>query len=111
MLARLTNNAYAEPTEKDALTDLTIGHLFGDIWNRSGLAVEQRSLVTCAILAALGREGNLRNHLRIACNLGIPRETLAELMVHVAYYSGWPTGVNGLNILKQVLAEMDGAKK
>jgi 4-carboxymuconolactone decarboxylase len=84
----------------------TMGHLFGDVWQDDRLAVEQRSLVTCAVLAALGRDAELRLHLRGARNLGIERDTLEAMLIHVAHYAGWPAGATGMRILDEVCETM-----
>lgn len=86
----------------------TMGHLFGDVWQGDELTLEQRSLITCAVLTALGRESELRLHARGARNLGIERDTLEAMMIHVAHYAGWPTGASGLRTLGDVWDEMDG---
>ena len=87
----------------------TMGHLFGDVWQDDRLALESRSLVTCAVLAALGRDAELRLHLRGARNLGHDRDTLEAMLIHVAHYAGWPAGATGLRILDEVWEQMDAA--
>lgn len=85
----------------------TMAHLFGDVWHGDALALEERSLVTCAVLVALGRDPELRLHVRGARNLGIERERLEAMMIQVAHYAGWPVGVSGLRALADVWDEMD----
>lgn len=85
----------------------TMGHLFGDVWQDERLPVEQRSLITCAVLAALGREGELRLHLRGARNLGLPDDVLEAMLIHVAHYAGWPAGASGLRLLDEVREAME----
>src|SRR3954447_9668676 len=63
---------------------------FGMIWSRPGLALRDRSLVTVAQLAALGRADELRAHLRGARNVGITREELVEVLMQTAVYAGVP---------------------
>ena len=43
---------------------ITVEHVFGNVWSRPGLAIEERSLATCAVLVALAREGEQRLHFR-----------------------------------------------
>ncbi len=85
----------------------TMGHLFGDVWQGDELSLEQRSLMTCTVLVALNREAELRLHLRGARNLGIERDVLEAMMIHVAHYAGWPVGASGLRTLGDVWDEMD----
>ena len=54
--------------------EYTVEHLFGEVWQGEELSIQERSLITCTILAALVREAQLRVHLTGAKNLGIPRE-------------------------------------
>ena len=87
----------------------TMGHLFGDVWQDERLALEQRSMITCAVLAALGRDAELRLHLRGARNLGIERDSIEAMLVHVAHYAGWPAGATGLRILDEVCEAIDAS--
>ena len=89
---------------------ITVENLFGDVWCRPGLELRERSMITVAALVVLGREPELRLHLRGALRVGISRESLTEMMIHLAHYGGWPTGVSGLRVLQEVLAEVDAAK-
>ena len=82
--------------------DYTVEHLFGDVWQGEALALEERSLVTCAVLTALAREPEQKVHFTGAKNLGIPREKLEEMITHIAHYSGWPTAVGALRSLNEV---------
>ena len=86
---------------------MTVEHVFGTVWSRPGLALEERSLATCAVLVALAREGEQRLHFRGARNLGIPRAKLEELITHVAHYAGWPVASSALRILNEVWGQMD----
>jgi 4-carboxymuconolactone decarboxylase len=87
----------------------TLGHLFGDVWQGPELAVEERSLLTCAVLVALGREAEQRLHFRGARNLGLERQKLEAMAIHVGHYAGWPVAASGLRVLAAVWEEMDGA--
>ncbi|MEU6647338.1 carboxymuconolactone decarboxylase family protein [Saccharomonospora sp. NPDC046836] len=67
--------------------------LFGDVWEQPELSARDRSLVTCAVLAARGRSDELRVHLRRAVDNGVTVDELRGLVVQVAFYAGWPYGV------------------
>lgn len=90
---------------------ITVEHVFGNVWSRPGLAIEERSLATCAVLVALAREGEQRLHFRGARNLGIPRAKLEELITHVAHYAGWPVAVSAFRVLDEVWKAMDAEAK
>jgi 4-carboxymuconolactone decarboxylase len=85
------------------LADLTAEVLFDDIWERKELSKRDRSLVTCATLAALYRPEQLRFHIRLALANGVKKEELAELFTHIAFYAGWPCAVQASQIADEVL--------
>lgn len=85
--------------------ELSYSHLFPDVWDRPGLPLRERSLVTVALLAAQGREGQLKAHLKGARSRGIPLEEILEVMVQVAHYAGWPAGMAGQVTAEAVYAE------
>ena len=78
--------------------------LFGTIWNRPGLPVKLRSMLTMTALMALGRGPELRLHMRGALNLGIPPEEIKEVIVHVSQYSGVPTAIEAIRAFNEVTA-------
>jgi 4-carboxymuconolactone decarboxylase len=90
-----------------AFAQMTVEHLFGDVWQRPGLAIEERSLLTCTVLVALGREAEQKIHFRGARNLGIPRAKLEEVILHVAHYAGWPVSASASRTLDEVWRAMD----
>ena len=69
----------SNPTN-EGMMDVTVEHLFGNIWSREGLALRDRSMITVAALTVLGREPQLKVHLKGARRLGISREELKEMM-------------------------------
>lgn len=77
---------------------------WGSIWTRPGLDRRTRSLVTIAILAALGREGELAMHLRATRNTGVDPKELVEVLLHVAAYAGIPAANAAFALAK---AELD----
>ncbi len=78
---------------------------FGQIWSRPGLAIRDRSLVTVAQLAALGRTDELRAHLAGARNVGISRDELVEVLMQTSIYAGVPAAVEALRVAAEVLGE------
>ena len=97
----------ANPALSDDLRAHTLQALFGTIWTRDGLELKTRSLITLTKLIALNREHELVLHFRGARNLGIERETLEEVILHVAHYAGWPVAVTASSVLDAVWKEMD----
>jgi 4-carboxymuconolactone decarboxylase len=85
----------------------TMEHLFGDVWQNSDLELEERELITCAVLVATGRESEQYLHFRGARNLGISRVKLEAMITHVAHYAGWPVAVSASRVLDEVWETMD----
>lgn len=77
---------------------------FGMFWAREQLGVKERSLVTVAQLAALGKTDELKAHLRGARNVGWTKEELVEVLMQTAVYAGVPAAVNALGAAAEVLA-------
>jgi 4-carboxymuconolactone decarboxylase len=103
LFAGMTNR----PAVHRSLGQHTVAHLFGDVWQDPALELTQRSLITCTVLVATGRESEQRLHFRGARNLGISRETLEAMITHVAHYAGWPVAVSASRTLAEVWDEMD----
>jgi len=76
---------------------------FGMFWAREQLGVKERSLVTVAQLAALGKTDELKAHLRGARNVGWTKEELVEVLMQTAVYAGVPAAVNALGAAAEVL--------
>ena len=87
------------------LAQLTTNLLFGDLWERPGLSKRERSLITVAALTALYRTDQLRSHIRRALANGVTKEEIGELITHIAFYGGWPTAANAVQVAKQVFDE------
>jgi len=96
---RRASNPYEVVPKLGELRDTV---LFGDIWERPELAKRDRSLITVAVLTALYRTDELRGHIGRALDNGVTREEIAELITHVTFYAGWPTGVNAARVAKEV---------
>src|SRR6266540_7041726 len=87
------------------LADLSADVLFGDVWERPELSKRDRSLITVAVLTALYRTDQLRGHIGRALDNGVTREEIGEIITHMAFHAGWPTGVNAAQVAKQVFEE------
>lgn len=81
--------------------------LFGDVWEHPDLNKRDRSLVTCAVLAALNRPDELEVHLRRARDNGLTIDEIKGLIVHVAFYAGWPAGVGAGKAALEILEQQD----
>jgi 4-carboxymuconolactone decarboxylase len=78
---------------------------WGSVWARADLDRRTRSLVTIAILAALGRREELGMHVRASRNTGAEPAAIAEVLLHVAVYAGVPAAHSAFDVAKSVLDE------
>jgi 4-carboxymuconolactone decarboxylase len=83
---------------------------WGSVWTRGGLDRQQRSLLTIALLAALGHHDELAMHIRATANTGLGRDQVKEALLQVAVYAGVPAANAAVATAKRVYAEMDGAE-
>ncbi|MEN8550192.1 4-carboxymuconolactone decarboxylase [Acinetobacter soli] len=79
---------------------------WGEVWSRPGLPRHTRSLVTIAVLLALGREDELRMHLRACFNNGVNKDELKELILHCSLYAGLPASNAAMHMAEQVFEEL-----
>jgi 4-carboxymuconolactone decarboxylase len=90
----------------DKLQDIVTRFCFGDVWQRDGLSLRERSLVTVAMLIALNRPHELRIHMEGALANGATEVELREVALHAVLYAGIPAGVGGIRTLGELLAEL-----
>lgn len=78
---------------------------WGSVWARPGLTKRERSLITIALLAALGHGDEVAMHVRATGNTGATIDDLKETLLHVAVYAGVPAANKAIKIAKEVLRE------
>lgn len=106
------DGAEASQTEFDAPFQALITEgAWGSVWSRPHWSKRERSMVTIALLAALGHDEELAMHVRATRNTGATDADLREAMMHVAIYAGIPAANHAIKIIKRTYAEMGGAKK
>lgn len=84
------------------LAELTDAVLFGDVWARAELSPRDRSLVTVAALVANGNTEQLAGHLSRARENGLTESELAEVIIHLAFYAGWPRAMSAVKVAREV---------
>lgn len=89
------------------LQELVTENAWGTVWTRPGLARQERSLITVAMLVALNRPHELKLHLRGALNNGLSRETLREVLLHASVYCGMPAAVDAFRTARELFRELD----
>jgi 4-carboxymuconolactone decarboxylase len=97
---RSANDPYASVPKLGELRDNV---LFGDVWERKEMGKRDRSIITVAVLIATYRTEELKGHMGRALDNGVSVQELREIVLHVTFYGGWPTGVNAARVLKEVL--------
>ena len=79
---------------------------WGSVWSRPQLTLRERSIVTLALLAALGNYEEVVLHTRATANTGATPEDVREAMLHVAVYAGVPKANHAFKIIKETYKEM-----
>lgn len=104
MSASTVNGPDSPSSYPQKFAELTDEVLFADMWNRPQLKPRDRSLATVAALVALYRLEQLPFHFKRALDNGLAVDDLAEVITHLAFYSGWPTAASALNLLSELQA-------
>ena len=81
---------------------------WGSVWSRPGITHRERSMITLALLAALGHHEEFVLHLRATANTGASEDDIREVLLHVAIYAGVPAANTAFRIAKQ---ELEGMRK
>jgi 4-carboxymuconolactone decarboxylase len=103
------DRAEAKKTDFDADFQRYITEsVWGSIWTRPAFDRRTRSLVTIAILAALGRHEELAMHVRATRRTGASPADVREVLFHVAAYAGVPAANTAVAVAKRTYAEMEG---
>jgi 4-carboxymuconolactone decarboxylase len=87
------------------LVSLTDEVLFGDIWAREELSPRDRSLITVAALVTNGNTEQLQGHLGRARANGLTQTELKEVIIHLAFYAGWPRAISAITLAKRLFSE------
>lgn len=77
---------------------------WGDVWQRPGLDRKTRSLITVAMLTALGKQNELKGHVRGALNNGATVEEIQEVLLHATVYCGVPAAVEAFRSANEVVS-------
>ncbi|HKA39276.1 MAG TPA: carboxymuconolactone decarboxylase family protein [Burkholderiales bacterium] len=91
--------------------EMSVGHLFGDVWGRPGLSLRERQLVTLAANIAMARPSGNHSHYLSSMHLGITRREICEVIIQVGHYTGWPTLSHAVRQFTDILEEQKEADK
>ena len=96
---------FPAPQVDDLFLDMTLEHLFADVWGRGGLSRRERRLVTLAVIVCLGHKPTLKLHQRAAMKSGdLSDEDIDELVLHLAHYAGWPAAALASGVARELCA-------
>lgn len=101
------DRAQASKTEFDApFQKLITEAAWGHVWSGSQFSKRERSIVTIALLAALGQDEELAMHIKATINTGASEEDVREVLMHVAIYAGVPAANHAIKIAKHTFEQM-----
>ncbi len=80
---------------------------WGNVWASDGITRRERSMLTLALLAALGNFEEIPMHIRATARTGASKQDVLEAFQHVAIYAGVPRANQALKLAKQTYAEME----
>jgi 4-carboxymuconolactone decarboxylase len=78
---------------------------WGSIWAREHLTRRERSMLTIAMLAALGHLEELALHLKATDNTGTSMQDVKEVLMQVAVYAGVPAANAAFRVAKAHYAQ------
>ncbi|MDQ0395753.1 4-carboxymuconolactone decarboxylase [Labrys monachus] len=84
---------------------------WGSVWSRDTISKRERSMLTIALLAALGHHDEVAMHVRATGNTGASMDDIKEALLHVAIYAGVPAANHAFKIAAKTYAEMDAEAK
>ena len=93
------------------MQDIVTRICFGEVCQRPVLDLKTRSLLTLAMLTAMGRQHEIKIHTKGALANGVSREEIREVMVHAFLYCGIPLMVDAMRASEEVLDQLAPEKK
>lgn len=99
--AEANKSAFDEPFQT-----LITETAWGSVWSRPDISKRDRSLITLALLAALGQWDEVAMHVRATANTGATPDEVREAMLHVAIYAGVPAANHALKLIKETYRDM-----
>lgn len=97
--------AFEEPFQ-DLITEAAWGH----VWSRPEWDKRQRSIVTIALLAALGHYEEMVMHIEATARTGASADDIREILLHVAIYAGVPHANQAMKLARQALDRIEKGK-
>jgi 4-carboxymuconolactone decarboxylase len=96
-------NLFGSTGQAPGLANLLTEPVFGGVWNRPGLALNDRLLCTIAALATWPRLASLRSYVGAALDNGLDAAAVREILVQAALYAGFSSAEETLPLLAEIL--------
>ncbi|QTE24522.1 carboxymuconolactone decarboxylase family protein [Polaribacter cellanae] len=88
------------------LVKFVLEYGYADIFSRDNLDDKYRQIATISALTALGTaQSQLKFHINAGFNIGLTEIEVKEIMLLMTVYSGFPSAINGMNVLKEVVTD------
>lgn len=101
------DRAQAATTGFDApFQDLITEGAWGTVWASDAISARDRSMLTLALLAALGNYDEIPMHIRATAQTGATPQDVREAFQHVAIYAGVPRANHALKLARQTYQDM-----
>jgi 4-carboxymuconolactone decarboxylase len=75
------------------------------VWKRPDLSARDRGLVTAAALIARNQTIAMPHYFSKALDVGVTPAELSEIILHLAFYSGWPNAMAAVAALEGIFLE------
>jgi len=82
---------------------------WGTVWASDEISLRERSMLTLALLAAMGNFEEIPMHIRATARTGATEQDVQQVFQHVAIYAGVPRANHALKLAKKTFAEMENA--
>ncbi len=93
------------PVVEGGFVELTVDHLFGEIWPREGLSIRDRRLLLIGLLVAGGLDDVVELQVDAALRQGdLTSDDLREIVVFLTHYAGWPRGAKLNSIVENAIS-------
>ncbi len=103
------DRADANRSELDApFQQLITEAAWGRVWSSDAISKRERSMLTLAILAALGNFEEFNLHLGATIRTGASARDVMEVLQHVAIYAGVPRANHAMKIAKDFFTTLEG---
>lgn len=101
------DRASAMTTEFDApFQQMITREAWGSLWSSEAISLRERSMITIALLAALGHDEEVAMHVRATSNTGASLSDIRETLMHVAVYAGVPAANRAFRIAREEYTKM-----